>query len=145
MVSAEQEQMVEGLAPQAADKSFTDGIHVRGPHRRLDDPGTHALGNAIEYGSEFLVAVSNQKPRRQAVYGRVAQLLRRPLLRRVSRGRHVDLLARPLVHQEEKEQRPEEQVVGLHEVAAPDVMRVVLDERRPSLASPATLADGAHV
>src|SRR5665811_1533370 len=35
MVFAGQEHMVEGLAAQAADKSFANGIHVRGPHRRL--------------------------------------------------------------------------------------------------------------
>ena len=31
----EKEHVVEGLAPQAADESFTDGIHVGGPHRVL--------------------------------------------------------------------------------------------------------------
>src|ERR1022692_3710880 len=41
--------------------------------------------------------------------------------------------------------RPEEQVVGLNEVAAPEVVGVVLDEGRPRLAATATLADGAHV
>jgi hypothetical protein len=51
----------------------------------------------------------------------------------------------PWFSKEEKEQRPEEQVVGLHEVAAPDVVGVVLDEGRPRLAATATLADRAHV
>jgi hypothetical protein len=129
----EEEHVVKGLAPQAADKSFAAGIHVWGPDRRLDYPRTGAFGDAVECGAELLVAVSNQKSRRQAFRGRVPQLLRRPLLGRVPRGRDVHDLARALIHQEEEEQRPEEQVVGLHEVTAPDVVSVVLDEGRPGL------------
>src|SRR5664279_4448379 len=127
LLLAEEEHMVEGLAPQATDKSFADGIHIRGTHGRLDYSRAHALGNAVEDGAELLVAISNQKPWGQAVHGGVAQLLRRPLLGRVPRGRDVDHLARALVQQEEEEQRPEEQVVGLYEVAAPDVVSVVPD------------------
>jgi hypothetical protein len=141
----EEEHVVKGLAPQATDKSFADGIHVRGPDRRLDYPRTGAFGDAVECGAELLVAVSNQKSRSQVLPGRVPQLLRRPLLGRVPRGRDVHDLARALIHQEEEEQRPEEQVVGLHEVTAPDVVGVVLDEGCPPLATTAVLADGAHV
>jgi ADP-ribose pyrophosphatase YjhB (NUDIX family) len=59
------------------------------------------------------------------------------LLGRVPRGRDVHDLARALIHQEEEEQRPEEQIVGLHEVTAPDVVGVVLDEGCPPLAATA--------
>jgi len=51
----------------------------------------------------------------------------------------------PWFNRKKEEQGPEEQVVGLHEVAAPDVVGVVLDEGRPRLAATATLADRAHV
>jgi hypothetical protein len=36
----EENYVIEGLAPQAADKSFTNGIHFRGPDRRFDHPHT---------------------------------------------------------------------------------------------------------
>gem|GEM_PF-6511500 len=97
MVFAGQEHMVEGLAPKATDKSFATGIHVRGPHGRLDHPSTDACGNTVEYGSDLFVAVSNQEPRREAVHCRIPQLLRRPFLGWVPRSRQVDYLPRSLV------------------------------------------------
>jgi hypothetical protein len=83
--------MVESLAPRATDKSFADGIHIRGTHSRLDHTRAHALGDAVKGGAELLVAISNQKPWGQAVHRGVAQLLRRRLLGWVPRGRDVDL------------------------------------------------------
>jgi len=44
----EEEHVIGGLATQAANKSFTNGIDVRGPHGRLDHPRTRALGNSVE-------------------------------------------------------------------------------------------------
>jgi len=139
------EHMVEGLPAQATDESLSDRFHVRGSYCCLDHLRPDALGDAIERGSELLVPVSDQEPGRRALRGRVSQLLSGPLLRGVPRGRDMDDSTRSLVHQEEEEQRPEEQVVSLHEVAAPDVVGVVLDEGRPRLAATATLANGAHV
>jgi hypothetical protein len=81
VLGVEQEHVIEGLAPQAADKSFANGIHVRGLHRRLVDPRTRALGNAVECGAELLVAVSNQKSRRHALRSRHARNACRPLPR----------------------------------------------------------------
>jgi hypothetical protein len=65
LLLAEEEYVVESLAPQAADKPFGNGIHVRGPHGGLDHPCADALGNAVELGAELLVSVSNQESRRE--------------------------------------------------------------------------------
>lgn len=51
MVFAGQEHMVECLAPQTADEPFTNGIHVRGTHRRLDHPYADALERELSHGA----------------------------------------------------------------------------------------------
>jgi hypothetical protein len=61
----EEEHVVKGLAPQAADKSFANRIHVRCPHRRLDHPHTRAFGDAVEYGAELLVKLGIRISERQ--------------------------------------------------------------------------------
>jgi hypothetical protein len=53
LLFAEEDHVVEGLAPQGAGKSFANGIHVRGPHGRLYRPRAHALGNAVELAPNF--------------------------------------------------------------------------------------------
>src|SRR6185436_4148725 len=83
------------------------------------------------------------------IHGGVSDLLRGPVLRGASSGSDVNHPTRALVDEEEEKQRAEEEVVGLDEVAAPDVMGVVLHERGPGLASWSTtnvadvLLDGA--
>jgi hypothetical protein len=68
LVLAEEEHVVESLAPQAADNPFGNGIHVRGTHGRLDHARANALGNAVERASELLVSISNEESRCQAVH-----------------------------------------------------------------------------
>jgi len=63
----------------------------------------------------------------------VTQLLRRPVPGGASRGCYMKDSSRALVHREEEKQGPEQQVVGLHEIAAPNIVSVVRDERRPGL------------
>jgi len=141
----EEEHVIEGLAPQAADKSFTNRIHVRRSHRRLNHPRARTLGNTVECGSELLVRGVESETSASSPPGSRSATAAPSILGRVPCCRYMGHPARPLVQQEEKEQGPEEQIIGLYEVAAPDVVGMVLDEGRPRLAATATLADGAHV
>jgi hypothetical protein len=67
------------------------------------------------------------------VRGRLAQLLRHPGVGRVARHADMDDAARAQLHEEVGEQRAEERVGHLQEVARPDVAGVVAQERRPRL------------
>ena len=134
MIRANEKHVVQRLAPQAADKSLAKWIHVQGTHSGFDHFRPHTLCHAVEHSSKFFIPVADQKPRLYSVHRCVAKLLRSPLLRGAARGRSVHYLARPLVHDEEKKHGPKQQVVGLHKVAAPDVVCMVSHERGPTSA-----------
>jgi len=120
MILVEYDQMVEHLAPEAANKSLRDGVHVGRPDCDLDDLRTGTLRHVVESRTELVVTVSDKDLRCVAPHGRVAQLLSGPVLRGVSGRGHVDHPSGGEVHDEEGEDLPEEDIVGLDEVARPD-------------------------
>src|ERR1017187_2247314 len=135
MLVIKDDHMVEDLAPCAADKSFSHGVHVRGPHRARDHPDPHALRYTVKRRSELSVAISQQDLRCFSVHCCVSQLLGCPLLGRVSAGCCVDNLARAEMHDEERIHLSEEDVIRLDEMAGPRGIRVVRQEGRPALPS----------
>ena len=82
--------MVEAFAPDAPQKAFAHRIHQRRLHRRAQDANPGALGQAIEVGTELVVAVADEDLRASPEGRRVAQLLRGPLLGGRARHRNVD-------------------------------------------------------
>ena len=121
----EHQDVVEALATQRTEKAFADGVHVRRAHRRADHPDAGGAGQRIEGGPELVVAVANQEPWRRTQGGRVAKLLRHPDLRREACRRGEYELAGGQFDEHERADRAEEHVVGLHEVASPDLVGVV--------------------
>ena len=98
----------------------------------------------VERGAELVVTVAQEETRSIAVHGRIPQLLCRPLLRGIPGGGNVDHSSRRKVDDEECVHLAEEDVVGLHKVARPDVLGMISQERRPGL-STSPGADPAHV
>jgi hypothetical protein len=129
----EDDQVIEALAADASQKPFAHGVHQRRPNCRAHDACPGALGDTIESGTEFVVAVADEKPRPLPEGRRVAQLLRGPLPRGRARDRHVDDAPGVHVDDEECEDGTEPDIVGLQEVAGPD--GVVSQEGRPALAT----------
>jgi hypothetical protein len=140
----EQDDVVEHLSPATAHKSLRDGIHVGGSHRDLDDLRPGALRYTVERGAELVVTVAQDETWSITVHGRISQLLCCPLLRGIPGGCNVDNSSRCKVDDEECVDLAEEDVVGLDKVARPDVLGMILQERRPGLSTfPA--ANPAHV
>src|SRR5713101_4429473 len=77
----EQQNVIEHLASDAADEALRRGVHVGCPDRNLDDPDSGSLGDAVEGGSELVVAISHKHLRACPVHSGVPKLLCRQLLR----------------------------------------------------------------
>jgi hypothetical protein len=107
-------------------------------------PDACGAGERIEAGAEFIVAVANQEPWRRTKRRRVAKLLRHPRLRGAACRRGEPDFAGSELDEDKREDRAEEHVVGLQEVARPDLTGVVSEESRPPLPSRRALAHGPH-
>ncbi len=87
----EQQNVVKAFAPEAAEESLADRVHIG--VETADDLDVGAAGDVVEPCAEFVVAVANQESR-CCVEGGVAQLLSSPLLRGVVGYGLVDDLSR---------------------------------------------------
>src|SRR5450432_3110654 len=128
------DHVVQAFAPHAPEKSLTDGVHVRRPDGSLDDPRSEGLGGAVEVGAELTVPVADDETRSFAERRCRAKLLGSPLLAGSPRYRHVHDFARSDIDDEKGEDWPKPDVVGLDEIARPDVPAVVFEEGCPALA-----------
>jgi hypothetical protein len=75
---AEHENVIEALPTHASEKTFADGVRLRGSHWRLEHSRPHALGRSVELQPIFVVAIANDEAWADAERRRVAQLLRHP-------------------------------------------------------------------
>jgi len=91
---------------------------VSGPTRSIQRSHS-ALGDAIEDRTELVVAIPDDELRALLERRRIAQLLRRPRLRRSTRHRNVDDAPGVHVDDEERKDRTEPDIVGLQEIAGP--------------------------
>ena len=121
----EHKDMVEALATERAEKALADGVHIWRAHGRADDPDAGRARQHIESGPEAVVAIPNQEPWRCPERRGVAELLRHPRLGwGAGRCCEHDLACGEL-DEHEREDRTEEHIVGLQEVARPDFAGVV--------------------
>lgn len=133
------QQVVEGLAPECPDDPFAVRVHPWGPRRRLR--GFDALGreDRVEGLGVLAVPVADQEVQRlqaQAqVDGEVAGLLDRPLRGRM-RGHTSDVQAARAVLEEDQRVDPAKiDQVDVQEVAGDDAVglrRQELSPRRPT-------------
>lgn len=126
------EDVIEALASHAAEEALTDGVDQRGTHRGANDSRASALGNSVELGAELVVTIADDELRSIAESRRVAELLSGPRLSGGPRHAAVHHALGVDVDDEEREDRPEPDVVRLQEVAGPD--GVVSQEAVPALA-----------
>ncbi|HSH77073.1 MAG TPA: hypothetical protein VLA19_00915 [Herpetosiphonaceae bacterium] len=142
---AQDDDMVQALAPDAAEEPLTGGVLSRGPiggpqlgdATRRRDPGE---GLAI-----LAVVIADQVARALVERGGLPQLLRDPGVGRVARHAHVHHAARAKRNDAEGVHGAEEEVGDREEVARPDVLGVVAQEGRPILAGAARRSGLAQV
>src|SRR5450631_2723135 len=139
MALAQDDDVIETLPAYAAEEALTGGIHIWRAHGGLDDPRSEGLGSEIEFGAELAVPIADDELGPDAERRSIAELLRRPLLGGSPCRRDVHDFARPDIDDEKGEDWPKPDVVGLDEVARPDVPGVVFEERCPPLTGRARL------
>jgi len=117
---SQNDHVIEAFAPDAAQKSLAHRIHQGSLYRCAQNANPGALGDAVEDRAELVVTIANDELRALPERRRIAELLRRPRLRRSARHRNVDDALGVHIDDEEREDRTEPDVVGLQEVARPD-------------------------
>ncbi len=91
---AEDKDVIETLAPQAAEIAFAHSIGLRCSHRCAQDLDTPRLRNPVELAAELAVVVADQQSRALLERGRLAELLGRPHARRRAGDSDVHDLSR---------------------------------------------------
>jgi len=127
------EEVVEAHAPNAADKPLADGVRVgcsNGCAQHLDAAPRRDTGERRPIPG---VVVADRDARRPTERRGLAHLLGDPGVGRVSRHADLDDPPRAEIDDKEGEERAEAQVDDRQEVTRPDVMSVVMQERRPRL------------
>src|SRR5580658_1062198 len=127
------DQVVEALAPDAPQKPFAHRVHERRLHRGAQDVNAGAIGDAIEDRTELVVTIANDELRPLPERRRIAELPRRPRLRRSARHPDMDDALDVHVDDEEREDGTKPDVVGLQEIAGPH--RVGSQECPPALSA----------
>ena len=142
---SEDQDVIETLPAEAAEKPLTDGVQVG--RLRWDGEDIDARGGrgCREIASELVVVVPDQEARGVPIGRRLAKLLGDP---RIGWGASdVDMhdLATAVPNDDEGEDGTEPGVIELQEVAGPDIRRVVTEEGVPRLSRRLARAEGPHV
>jgi len=117
---ADSNNVVETVAPDAAEKSLANRIHERSLDCRPKNAHAGALCGTVEVGAELAVVVADDELGRGAEGCGFPELLRRPLSGWVSRYPDMHDVLGVDVDDEECKDRPEPDVIGLQEIAGPD-------------------------
>jgi hypothetical protein len=132
VTSSEDDDLVETLAPYRAEEPLARGVDQRRPDGALDDAAADATCDAIELGAELAVSITDDELGTLAERSGVPELLCHPSPSGGARDAQVNDALAVHVHDEEREDRHEPDIMELQEVAGPD--RVVLEEGAPGLA-----------
>jgi len=130
---AQDQEVIETLAPHTAEEALTGGVPARRPVCR---PQCRDAGRRRDTGERLTVlaiVVAKQIPGAVGARRGLAPLLGDPGIGRVPRHADVDHAARAARDDEAGEDRAEEAVGDGQEVAGPDRVSVVAQERRPGL------------
>jgi len=108
---AEDDDVIKTLPPHTPEESLAHGVHERSPNGCPKNVRASTLDDAIEVRAERTVVVSNDERGRDAEGCGVANLLRCPLRRRVLGDADMHDALRVDINDEEREDRPEPNVV----------------------------------
>src|SRR5262249_49845724 len=128
-------KMVEAFLSDTPQETLTDGIGLGGMNRRCEQFDATGRRHLEETGSILAVVITDQILWRLPIGSRFSELLRDPRIGRRAGHAHVDDLPRLLFEDEERKERPKEQVGHLQEVTRPDLSGVVAQKGCPLLPS----------
>lgn len=130
MALAQNDDVIQALSTHTADEALGNGIHVRCAKSSPDHASSGGSG-AVERSPELAVSISKDESRAFAEGRRVANLLSCPGGRWPAGNVNANDGPRTDIDDEEGEDRPEPDVVGLQKVAGPNAM--VTKECLPAL------------
>jgi len=133
------------LAADAPQEALADGVRLRRPGWRAQDRAATGRRDAGARRPERAVVIADRGARSRAAGGGLAPLLGDPGVGRLARRAQVDDAPRGQFDDEAGAQRPEEQVRDREDVARPDLVGVVAQERRPRLPARARRAVAAQL
>jgi hypothetical protein len=142
---AEDEQVIDALASDAAEEALADGVCPRRADGRADHLEAACGRDPSERRPVVGVVVVDQEPGSGALRRRLAQLLGDSRVGGGAGDADVDDPPRPQLDDDLREQGPEDEVGQPQDVARPDIPAVGPQERGPSLAGGARRAGAAHV
>jgi hypothetical protein len=90
MPLSQYQQVIQTFSTDGTDEAFADGIGFGGADRRPQDFNLGTGGNSGKMVSIFLVIVSNEIFGPLLERSRLAELLRHPSVRRMSRDAHLN-------------------------------------------------------
>ncbi len=120
MALSEDDDVIEALAADAAEEAFTGGVHKRRAFGGLQNANARAFGDAVKLAAELGVAITDDELGAFAERRELPQLLGSPGLAGLAGDSDVDDLLGVYVHDEEREQWPEPDVMDLQKIAGPD-------------------------
>src|SRR5262245_52848207 len=147
MPLAQGNDKVKTLAADRAKQPFAKGVRLWRPHRRFDDGQAHRLQRAINtIGVDAVVVVYDKSVGRFARHDH-AELLRRPVRRRMLGDVPVQNSPRSDLHDHEHVEKLEASRHGHKEVAGEHGACMISRERAPRLGTRAILRSGtgAHI
>jgi hypothetical protein len=136
VILAEDQDVVETLAAEAAEEAFADSIHVGRFRRDREHVDARAVGGGGKVAAEFAVVVPDQKPRGLLVGCGLPQLLGDPGVGWGAGDVDMHDFTTGMPDDDEGEERAEPGVLELEEVAGPDLGGVVPEKCPPGLAPP---------
>lgn len=138
LLFSQDKDVVQAFAPHTAQKPLAErvgpGCFIRRP-KHLDATG---LRNPVELLSVFAIVVPYQEPCHLPEWGSLPQdcaslHLSSPVICWGSSNTEVDNSSGAEFDNKEDEKRPEEQIINRKEIARPDLVRMVVQERAPVL------------
>ena len=145
VVFAQDQDVVQAFAAHTSKEPLADRVAVRRERRDSDDGRSTADGDSIKDATELTVIISNEEPGAVVERHRFAKLLSGLLVRRVSSDVAVNDLAAVETYDEEREDRSENEVIQLQEVASPDLILMILKEGLPCLSATTIWPDAPNV
>ncbi len=127
------EDVIQALAANTAEKPFTNGIGFGSANWRPQD--FDAAGGACKFRAVLAVVVADQKPRMSVEGSGFAELLSNPSITGRTRDRKMNDPARTQLDDEKDKNRAKPDVVSLEEITSPDLVRVIGEKGRPRLSS----------
>src|SRR2546421_4162971 len=139
------QQVVQTFLPHTPQEALADRIGSGSMIRCFEHLNRTGCRYTSEAGPKFAIVITDQILGCLAIRGGFPELLSHPGIGRGSCDAHMDHFPRLQFYDEERKERPKEEVGHLQEVTSPDLCGVSAQKGRPPLASWLLGANVSHI